>query len=180
MISEDLELKTSIESIETRYFQIRNFSEKICKPLEIEDYIVQPILDVSPPKWHLAHTTWFFETFILLPFQKNYKAYHPRYNYIFNSYYNNVGDRVLRHQRGALSRPTVEAIYEYRSFVDQAMLQFLKENKLDPDPKWLDILNVGLQHEQQHQELLFHQNRLFRFQLIRKHHQLRFLQEQHR
>src|SRR6476661_5659557 len=94
------------------YINIRKHSEKICKPLQTEDYVVQPVVDVSPPKWHLGHTTWFFETFILIPYQNNYKAYNTNFNYVFNSYYETLGARVIRTDRGNLSRPTVQEVYK--------------------------------------------------------------------
>ena len=135
-----------------QYINVRKTSEKICEPLEIEDYVLQPIADVSPPKWHLGHTTWFFETFILLKHFKDYEAYNPQYNFVFNSYYESVGARVIRVDRGNLSRPTVTQVYEYRKHVDQEMNRFLTSTPLDDDLKSLIIL--GLNHEQQHQELL--------------------------
>lgn len=135
-----------------QYKSIREASEKICEPLEIEDYVLQPIGDVSPPKWHLGHTTWFFETFILLNHLKGYKAFNPHYNFVFNSYYESVGARVIRVDRGNLSRPTVSQVYEYRRHVDQEINRFLTNTVLDLNLKNLMIL--GLNHEQQHQELL--------------------------
>ena len=135
-----------------RYLHTRNLSEEICKPLEIEDYVVQPITDVSPPKWHLGHTTWFFETFILLN-QKGYQPFHENFSFIFNSYYESVGKRVIRTNRGNLSRPTVHEIYEYRHYVDRQMVQFFREHPaLDEQLKY--VIEVGINHEQQHQELL--------------------------
>src|SRR5665213_3130896 len=91
-----------------KYRIIRKQTEKICLPLQIEDHVLQPVADVSPPKWHLAHTTWFFETFILKRFLKDYKPFHEKYSYIFNSYYESIGERVIRVNRGNLSRPTVK------------------------------------------------------------------------
>lgn len=134
-----------------QYMQIRKHSERICEPLQTEDYVVQPVVDVSPPKWHLGHTTWFFETFILQPFHSLYQTYHPEYNYVFNSYYESIGSRVIRTDRGNLSRPSVSEVYAYRAYVDAAMLEFLKEPIAD-DVK--ELLLLGFNHEQQHQELL--------------------------
>ncbi len=105
-----------------RYREIRAHSLSICAPLELEDYVVQPIVDVSPPKWHLGHTTWFFETFILIPYYQDYKIFDPQYNYVFNSYYETIGARVIRTDRGNLSRPTVGDVYRYRDYVDKNML----------------------------------------------------------
>ncbi len=116
-----------------------------------EDYVVQPVVDVSPPKWHLAHTTWFWEEFVLAPFYKGYQRFHPRYSFLFNSYYNTFGDRVLRLHRGNMSRPTVDEIRAYRSHVDSNMMVFLTQV-----PAGLSqLIQTGLNHEQQHQELLF-------------------------
>jgi len=133
-----------------KYTSVRQYTEDICKPLKTEDYVVQPIVDVSPPKWHIGHTTWFFETFVL----KNMEQYHefdPQYNYVFNSYYETVGARVIRTDRGNLSRPSVEDIYKFRRHVDDAMIEFL----LSPLSKELEqVIVLGLNHEQQHQELL--------------------------
>lgn len=133
------------------YLQIRKHSEKICEPLQTEDYVVQPVADVSPPKWHLGHTTWFFETFILKPFSVNYQVYNDEYNFVFNSYYETVGNRVIRTDRGNLSRPSVNEIYQYRAYVDEAMVKFLATTLTD---EVKELLILGFNHEQQHQELL--------------------------
>lgn len=134
-----------------KYNSIRKYTENICKPLLTEDYVVQPIVDVSPPKWHIGHVTWFFETFILKPNIKDYVEFNPQYHYVFNSYYETEGARVIRTDRGNLSRPTVEEIYKYRKHVDDAMRQFLQ----NPVSKEIEeILLIGFNHEQQHQELL--------------------------
>jgi len=138
--------------LKEQYETVRRRSEKICAPLKTEDYVVQPVVDVSPPKWHLGHTTWFFETFILLPNAKGYTVFDPQYNYVFNSYYESVGARVIRTNRGNLSRPAVEDIMRYRKYVDDAMMDFL-EDELSPELQELFIL--GLNHEEQHQELLY-------------------------
>lgn len=135
------------------YQQIRKRSSQICSPLRTEDYVVQPIVDVSPPKWHLGHTTWFFETFFLKPFDSGYTEFNTGYNYVFNSYYETLGNRVIRTDRGNLSRPTVEDVYQYREYVDQAMEKFLTGNNLSDEQS--QVLVLGLNHEQQHQELLF-------------------------
>lgn len=115
--------------------------------------VVQPIVDVSPPKWHLGHTTWFFEKMILDEYFKGYQVYHPEYNYVFNSYYESIGKRVLRTDRGNLTRPTTEEVYKYRTYVDEQMAHFLDTFSELPQ-KISDLLELGLQHEQQHQELL--------------------------
>ena len=134
-----------------KYNAVRNYSEQICKPLKTEDYVVQPIVDVSPPKWHIGHTTWFFETFILKPNSENYEEFDPQYNYVFNSYYETMGARVIRTDRGNLSRPAVEDVYSYRSYVDKAMNEFLQKI---PSHELEELIMLGLNHEQQHQELL--------------------------
>lgn len=136
-----------------RYKGIRAVSERICKPLVKEDYVVQPVVDVSPPKWHLAHVTWFFETFLLVPFKEDYEIFDEDYCYVFNSYYETVGKRVLRANRGNLTRPHVDEVYTYRQYVDGAMEDLLSE-EFEPTPKFLEVFEIGLQHEQQHQELL--------------------------
>ncbi|WP_373542005.1 ergothioneine biosynthesis protein EgtB [Chamaesiphon sp.] len=138
--------------LENRYRQVRQMSEHICQPLAIEDYQIQSIPDVSPPKWHLAHTTWFFETFILIPYLPGYTVFHPQFGYLFNSYYEAVGARHPRHQRGLLSRPTVAEVYRYRAHVDRSMMTLLSATPIDPD--LADLIILGLHHEQQHQELL--------------------------
>lgn len=135
-----------------RYVAVRAHSENICVSLELEDYVVQPIADVSPPKWHLGHTTWFFETFILKDYLANYQEYDSGYNYVFNSYYESVGTRILRTDRGNLSRPSVSQVYLYRKYVDDHMAILLKLNK--ESQTFFDLIELGLQHEQQHQELL--------------------------
>ncbi|WP_207426367.1 ergothioneine biosynthesis protein EgtB [Pedobacter sp. SYSU D00535] len=135
-----------------RYLEIRSRSEEICRPLKTEDYVVQPVVDVSPPKWHLGHTTWFFETFLLKPHHPHYKEFNPDYNFVFNSYYETVGARVIRTDRGNLSRPTVEEVYQYRNYVDEAMVLFLQRENFSPP--LMEVILLGLNHEQQHQELL--------------------------
>lgn len=133
------------------YENTRKKTEELCQPLEIEDYVIQSIEDVSPPKWHLAHTTWFFETFILIPHAKKYKAFDAEFQYLFNSYYQRLGDPYPRKQRGILSRPTVKKIYEYRKYVDEHLINLLQQHHLD---KLSELIILGLHHEQQHQELL--------------------------
>lgn len=144
--------KTMTIDFAKRYSEIRQHSEKICEPLEIEDYVVQPIVDVSPPKWHLGHTTWFFETFILMPNFPGYQVFDAQYNFVFNSYYETIGARVIRTDRGNLSRPSVSDIYRYRKYVDGQMKEFLQSEFLTEEIK--PLLELGLNHEQQHQELL--------------------------
>ena len=136
-----------------QYSQVRLLSEQLCAPLATEDYVVQSMPDVSPPKWHLAHTSWFFETFLLAPYLPGYEVFHPKFGYLFNSYYEAIGARHPRAQRGLLTRPTVAEVYQYRAYVDQAMATLLAAGK-EPAPGLKDLLVLGLHHEQQHQELL--------------------------
>lgn len=139
-------------SLTNRFPQVRQVSQQICQPLMLEDYVIQSMPDVSPPKWHLAHTTWFFETFLLVPYLQGYSVFHPKFGYLFNSYYEAVGQRHPRSQRGLLSRPTVSEVYAYRAYVDSAMEVLLQERGEEPEIQ--DLVELGLHHEQQHQELL--------------------------
>src|SRR5215213_5195824 len=102
-----------------RFKDVRSYTESLCEPLEIEDYIPQPVVDVSPPKWNIAHTTWFFEEMILKHFVPGYKVFNPDFGFLFNSYYNSIGERTTRDHRGDLSRPTVEEVFAYRRYVDE-------------------------------------------------------------
>jgi len=140
-------------SLLEKYSAVRAHSIFICSKLQKEDYVVQPIVDVSPPKWHLGHTTWFFETFILIPHAFAYQPFNANYNYVFNSYYENAGARVIRTDRGNLSRPTVDDVFHYRAYVDEAMEKFLLSH---PGEEVKELLILGLNHEQQHQELLWY------------------------
>ena len=146
---------SSLEYLRSEYNRIRKASELICEPLETDDFGVQTMPDVSPPKWHLAHTSWFFETFLLKPYLVDYKEFHPDYVRLFNSYYEQVGQYHPRPQRGLLSRPTVAEIYHYRAHVDSGMLRLLENTRLAEDPSIAERIIIGLNHEQQHQELLF-------------------------
>jgi ergothioneine biosynthesis protein EgtB len=142
--------KSSKKDLKSFYTEVRNHTLELCEPLEIEDYIPQPIVDVSPPKWNIAHTTWFFEEMILKKFAEGYEEFDPNFGFLFNSYYNSVGERTKRDNRGDLSRPTVKNVFEYREYVDGKMKEFLQTN-LTENIKELVVL--GLNHEQQHQEL---------------------------
>jgi ergothioneine biosynthesis protein EgtB len=145
-------LTKPVSSLQEQFEQVRQLSETLCAPLAIEDYVVQSMADVSPPKWHLAHTTWFFETFLLTPHLPGYKVFHPKFGYLFNSYYEAIGNRHPRAQRGLLTRPTVAEVYQYRAYVDQAMRSLLPQAIDHPDLH--SLITLGLHHEQQHQELL--------------------------
>lgn len=137
-----------------RYQVVRAFTEELCSPLATEDYVVQTMQDVSPTKWHLAHTTWFFETFVLTKFDSSYEPFHPRYAYLFNSYYVQAGERHCRDKRGYLSRPTVEEVYRYREYVDDRMKSFLQRIGSSEWQEAAPVIEIGLHHEQQHQELI--------------------------
>ncbi|SDX40047.1 ergothioneine biosynthesis protein EgtB [Hymenobacter psychrophilus] len=137
-----------------RFAAVRTQSAALCRPLLPEDTVVQPMLDVSPPKWHLAHTTWFWETFLLREYLPGYQVFHPDYAFLFNSYYNSLGSRVNRADRGTLSRPPLADVYAYRQAVDAAMQQLLAQRAETLPPAFWEVFELGLQHEQQHQELL--------------------------
>ena len=134
------------------YQRVRDYTCEICRPLEVEDYVPQPVPFVSPPKWHLAHTTWFFEEFLLKPYNDSYREFHEDFSYLFNSYYNTIGKRTLRADRGNITRPGVEGVYEYRKHVDDAVKKLLGSARLAEQPR--KVLELGMHHEQQHQELL--------------------------
>ena len=108
-----------------RYRDVRAATEALCRPLEVEDYVVQAMPDASPTRWHLAHVSWFFETFVLEPYAVGYRPFDPQYRVLFNSYYNAVGPQFSRPDRGHLSRPTVAEVYAYRAHVDRAMSMLL-------------------------------------------------------
>lgn len=135
-----------------QYRAVRKASEDICRPLQKEDYVVQPVVDVSPPKWHLGHITWFWEAFVLIPHAPGYRPCDPDYNFVFNSYYETIGARVMRTDRGNLSRPSVDDVYAYRRYVDAAMENLISGGM---DPQLESLIVLGLNHEQQHQELLY-------------------------
>ena len=138
----------------TRYLSIRQHSEALCAPLRTEDYVVQSMPDVSPAKWHLAHTTWFFEQFILKPHCDDYLEFDPQFAFLFNSYYVSMGERHTRAERGLLSRPTVSQIMDYRQHVDGALASWLCELDSKLLANIIPLITLGLNHEQQHQELM--------------------------
>ncbi len=137
-----------------RFQAVRRFTHLICEPLAVEDFVIQSMPDVSPAKWHLAHTSWFFERFILAPHASGYREHHPQYNYLFNSYYNTVGPQHCRVQRGILARPTVSEVYDYRFAVDEAMTRLIERADRTVFAAIAPLVELGLHHEQQHQELL--------------------------
>ncbi|MEX2121179.1 MAG: ergothioneine biosynthesis protein EgtB [Pirellulales bacterium] len=137
-----------------RYRSVRGLTEHLCTPLEVDDYQLQSMAECSPPKWHLAHTTWFFETFVLADHAKTRTPYHPAFALLFNSYYEALGERWPRPRRGLLSRPTVAEIYTYRHAVDEQMAGLLEHASERLLEVVVPLLDLGLHHEQQHQELL--------------------------
>ncbi len=149
------EMDAAAAKLLARFTRIRQFSEQLCEPLVIEDYGLQTVIEASPPKWHLAHVSWFYETFLLRPFLPGYEVFHPRFEYLFNSYYEQTGAGFWpRQERGLLSRPTVAEVYDYRHHVDAAMARLLCECA---SSDWAQVemrLGIGFSHEQQHQELL--------------------------
>jgi ergothioneine biosynthesis protein EgtB len=136
------------------FHTIRSFTEELTDPLETEDFVIQVATHGSPVKWHLAHSSWFFEAFLLSKAVKDYESLHPCYAYLFNSYYLQAGDPHCRHKRGNLSRPTVKEIFEYRAYVNEQVGRFIKESDDETFRKWAEVIEIGLNHEQQHQELL--------------------------
>jgi ergothioneine biosynthesis protein EgtB len=150
---EDAGVRGRGEQLIERYRRVRDFTARLCRDLQPEDYVVQSMPDVSPTKWHLAHTSWFFETFVVKAWMPRYRSEVPQYAYLFNSYYNAAGDMHRRDLRGLISRPTVAETYRFRESIDQCVAQLL-----DADDALLaeiePILTLGLNHEQQHQELL--------------------------
>lgn len=135
----------------TRFQQVRQRTQELCAPLETEDFVPQAVEFASPPKWHLAHTTWFFEEMVLCKFLPDYRVFHPSFSQLFNSYYQSVGTLFDRNRRGVITRPTVKQVFAYRKYVDEQMLKLL-ETKTDPE--LLNLIELGINHEQQHQELL--------------------------
>ena len=137
-----------------RYDVVRAQTEALCEPLQTEDFVVSSMPDVSPTKWHLAHTSWFFETFVLAAFDPSYVSPNPRYSFLFNSYYVQAGERHCRAKRGLVTRPTVEEVFAYRAHVDEGMRALLERIGSDAEHRALPVIELGLHHEQQHQELL--------------------------
>ena len=139
---------STLTSLAQQFREVRAYTVRLCDPLEIEDMVVSSMPDVSPTKWHLAHTSWFFETFVLAPRDPAYRSPNPKYAFLFNSYYVQAGERHCRAQRGLVTRPTVEEVMAYRRHVDDHMLRLLEGISDD------ETVTLGLHHEQQHQELI--------------------------
>jgi ergothioneine biosynthesis protein EgtB len=142
------------ETLWSCYREVRRTTEALCAPLEIEDHVIQSMPDASPTKWHLAHTSWFFETFVLSPEDKGYRRFDTRYGFLFNSYYNAIGERIARDRRGLISRPTVADVYRYRAAIDERIESFLDRASDDVFERVRGTMILGLHHEQQHQELI--------------------------
>lgn len=137
-----------------RYDAVRAHTERLCAPLEVEDCVVSSMPDVSPTKWHLAHTSWFFETFVLAEHDPQYRSPDARYAFLFNSYYVQAGERHCRAKRGLVTRPTVREVFAYRAHVDEAMRRLIARIADDREHPASDLVELGLHHEQQHQELM--------------------------
>jgi len=142
----------NVDTIAARFLEVRKRTMALADPLSDEDCCVQSMPDASPVKWHMAHTTWFFETFVLERFEPGFKPFHPAFRVLFNSYYNGVGDKHPRPQRGMLTRPALREIAAYRHAVDERICALLSEQTLTAE--LLGLVETGLQHEQQHQELM--------------------------
>ena len=145
---------SSRETLIAEYDRVRRYTETLCAPLSVDDYQIQSIVQTSPPKWHIAHVTWFFEAFVLPHFNSAYKVFNLDYDYLFNSYYYTHGQMHPRPNRGLLSRPTVDEVYRYRRYVDDAMRQLMERvDESDWEALAFRVI-LGLNHEEQHQELL--------------------------
>src|SRR5262245_32877007 len=142
-----LEQPVSVTTLHSDYHRVRAATEKLCQDLATEDFVIQSMPDISPTKWHLAHTSWFFESFVLTPHLPGYRPVNPAYFFLFNSYYVQAGERHCRNQRGYLSRPTVREVFDYRERIDRAMDKVLATPLA---PMIQDLVLLGLNHEQQH------------------------------
>ena len=143
-----------VTELQAAYRRVRCATEGLCEPLQAEDYVVQSMTEASPVKWHLAHTSWFFETFILRPHSPGYRVLDEQYEFLFNSYYNAVGPQFSRSHRGLLTRPTVANVFAYREHVDEHMLTLLETTQATAETDIGRLVTLGLHHEQQHQELI--------------------------
>ncbi len=141
-------------ALQRQFVLVRRQTESLCEPLVTEDFVVSSSPDVSPTKWHLAHTSWFFETFVLTPHLTRYLPLNPKYAFLFNSYYVQAGERHCRAQRGLVTRPTVQEVFAYRAWIDDAMRLLMQSLASDPAHEVWSLVEIGLHHEQQHQELL--------------------------
>jgi ergothioneine biosynthesis protein EgtB len=144
----------ALDQLAERFRLARTYSEHLAAPLATEDFVVQAMPDASPTSWHLAHTTWFFETFLLARWEPGYRPINADYQVLFNSYYNSVGEQFPRPRRGMLTRPTVAEVFSYRQEVDRRVSQLLSKLKGDEARAAAEIVELGINHEQQHQELI--------------------------
>ena len=145
---------TGGEELAKQFGDVRQLTNQLSERLEVEDCVAQSMPDASPTKWHLAHTTWFFEKFVLERHDDRYKPFHPGFNYQFNSYYNAIGERVKRPMRGLMTRPTMDEVRGYRRHIDDAVTALLDRSKEPDSHRIRSLIEIGLHHEQQHQELL--------------------------
>lgn len=137
-----------------KFYKQRKIIEKLCAPLTGEDYLISSTKDTSPPKWHLAHTSWFFEHFILEPYEKAFIPFDPSYEYLFNSYYRSVGEFLPKTKRNQLSRPTLDQVFEYREYVNSHVSDLIENCSESIFQRIAKLVELGMEHEQQHQELL--------------------------
>lgn len=140
--------------LKNAFIKTRNQTEVLCSPLTTEDYVIQAMPDVSPPKWHLAHTSWFFEMSLLTKYLSDYKLFNPHYHRLFNSYYQAIGKPFFRPHRGFISRPGVDEIKDYRRYVNKHMLLLMEQIQPRDELEMYTLIELGVHHEQQHQELL--------------------------
>lgn len=164
----DLNKRFEKQHLIDRFTEVRNESTRLVEPLETEDFVIQAMANTSPTKWHLAHTSWFFEIFVLEKAIDSYKSMHPQYAYLFNSYYLQTGKPHTRSKRGLLSRPTVRKIFEYREYINKKIRGYLEKAGEEELAEFGPVIEIGIHHEQQHQELmltdlkyLFYQNPLY-------------------
>ncbi|MBO6535241.1 MAG: ergothioneine biosynthesis protein EgtB [Balneolaceae bacterium] len=150
----DLTFRLSRENLLNQFQSIRAFTHYLVEPLETEDFVIQPMESASPAKWHLAHTSWFFETFVLGKFDASFESMHPQYAYFFNSYYLQTGVPFTRAKRGLLSRPTVSEVFEYREYVNEQVQSFIENCDENTWTEAAKVVEIGNHHEQQHQELI--------------------------
>lgn len=151
MLYENLTEQSTMTELSSRFMSIRSKTEELCGLFSPDDHMLQAAVFVSPPKWHLAHTTWFFEEMILKPKVATYQEFDPKFPTLFNSYYETIGKRIARDKRYLISRPSLEEVRQYRAHVNEAILELITHSV---DDETADLLELGLQHEQQHQELL--------------------------
>jgi ergothioneine biosynthesis protein EgtB len=142
------------QRLSDRFLKLRELTEKICLPLSDEDCMLSATEDTSPAKWHLAHTTWFFEHFILNPHSPNYKAFDDHFEYLFNSYYRAVGEFLPKSKRALLSKPTLEHVFHYRENTNNAVVEVIENASEEVFQKIAPLIELGIHHEQQHQELM--------------------------